>query len=295
MRAALAAVACAGVLLAGKSAQAHPEDDLPAPPVDEPPPAIVDDPSFGPLLEIEAIEIEGNEWSADRVILRALPVHPGDVLRAGDPRLQKARFKLLALGFFRDVGLTLKRGSTRGKVVLVVVVVERGTVILNQLHFGTSSMTPGWVGADVTERNFLGTGVGVGAGAVWAADGDIAGQRAQWAGEARFADESVLGTPLGVHAGFLYRRASEPFRISGDEDDDGPEHFNAFPYSRTGGAAGVSMAVTPLARFAADVRFEHVRASPPASPMRTLPDGDVVPVDLHMPAGGSRLVGVSRS
>lgn len=285
----VAALLCAGLLCSGAVARAQPEE----PPAPDEPAAPEDDPSFGPVLEIERIDIEGNEWSADRVIVRALPVKVGDVLHAGDPKLQQARFKLLALGYFRSVELSLQRGSEHGKVVLRVQVVERGTVVLEQLHFGTSRMTPAWGGADVSERNFLGTGVSVGAGALGASSGAIDGHRAQWGVQARFADESVLGTSLGVHAGFLHRRASEPYRIAGEPDDDDPSLFRAFPYSRTGGSAGVSLAATPLTRVAADLRVEHVRASPPAAPTRELPGGEVVPVDVHLPAGSSRLVAVA--
>jgi len=282
MRIRVAALVCAGLLAGGRLAAAQP---APAP--------VIDDPSFGPLLEIERIQVTGNQWSADRVIRRALPVHEGDVLRAGDRRLQSARFKVLALGFFRSVELTLQKGSARGKVILVVEVVERGTVVLNQLYFGTSRANPWWAGADLTERNFLGTGIGVGGGFVWVDDGDISGQRHQWAGELRLADESIVGTTLGAHAGVLYKKASEPYRVAGDDSDDDPGNFLAFPYSRAGGAAGLSLAVTPLSRLAVDLRVERVRASPPAAPTRELPDGRVVGVDLHMPPGTSHLVAVA--
>src|SRR5262245_8109690 len=68
------------------------------------------DGEFGPLLLIERIDITGNTATQDEIIRRALPIVPGDVLHASDPRLRNARFKVLALGFFRDVTLAMTKG-----------------------------------------------------------------------------------------------------------------------------------------------------------------------------------------
>src|SRR5262245_5562016 len=135
------------------SAEAHAQ---PVPPMPE------DDPDFGPAILIEEIEVVGNRSTQADVILRALPIQAGDALRAGDKRLRDARYKLLALGFFRDVTLGLRKGSERGRVVLTVTVVERGTIVLNRLWFGTSQTSPYWFGVDVGERNLLGTGLSLG-------------------------------------------------------------------------------------------------------------------------------------
>src|SRR6185503_15020156 len=71
------------------------------------------DDEFGPVLLIERIDIGGNTATQDEIIRRALPIAPGDILHASDQRLRKARFKVLALGFFRDVTLAMKKGSQR--------------------------------------------------------------------------------------------------------------------------------------------------------------------------------------
>jgi len=114
-----------------------------AQPLEPDPEGLEDAPdAIGPVIVLEDIEVVGNRSTLDEVILRALPVQPGDTLRAGDPRLRDARFKLLALGFFRDVTLGLRKGSARGHVVLTVTVVERGTVVLNRLWFGSSVSSP---------------------------------------------------------------------------------------------------------------------------------------------------------
>jgi outer membrane protein insertion porin family len=244
---------------------------------------------FGPLIVIEAIEVVGNTYTAERLIRRALPVREGDSLRAGDPRLRSARFKVLALGYFREVDLRLRKGSARGRVILSVRVVERGTVVLNRMFFGNTLITPWWGGIDVTERNFFGSGVGVGGAFVLAGEGDAAGADAQKAFQLRLEDPSLFGGPIGAHASFHYADASEPFRIAGDSSDASADNFAAFDYKRVGGRAGATINVTALSRLTALARFETVRANLPEAPTRTLPGGQVVDVDLLLEDGESRV------
>lgn len=284
VRGSLRVAVVAGVLasatpVAGQSAAPPPADAI----------LTDDDPTFGPLLYIERIDVEGNHTTASRLIRRALPVRGGDVLRAGDPRLRKARFKVLALGYFREVELRLSRGSTRGKVVLTVHVVERGTIVLNLLHFGTSRATPWWLGADISERNLLGSGLGLGVGFLWAGAGEIDGADTQSAGEIRLSAPSILGTSVGVHGGLFFRDAVEPYRVAGRATDEDIDNFRAFGYQRLGGTAGVSINPTPLSRLSIDARFEAVDADRPAAPTRTRPDGSVTAVDLALRPETSRV------
>ena len=248
--------------------------------------------AIGPVIVIEDIEVVGNRSTLTEVILRALPVAPGDTLRAGDPRLRDARFKLLALGFFRDVNLGLRKGSARGHVVLTVTVVERGTVVLNRLWFGSSVSSPWWAGLDVGERNFLGTGLGLGGGFVYAGSGDIAGSRDQWAAELRVADPSLWGSPYGIRGSFTWVHGSEPYRI-GPEAAQEPEDFRAFSYQRSVVRGGVTWDVTGSTRLSTDLRVEAIDASVPAAPTRTLDDGRVVGIDLHLRPGSSQVVSVA--
>jgi hypothetical protein len=251
------------------------------------------DPSFGPLLTIERIEVVGNGSTASRLIERALPVKRGDVLRAGDPRMVTAELKVYALGFFRRVEIRLARGSRRGLVVVRVEVEERGTVVLERLHFGTTQVTPWWAGIDVTERNLAGSGLGVGAGFVLAGEGDAEGASDQRAFQLRLRADALLGVALGWHMSFHWVDASEPFRVSGDASDGDAEGFAAFDYRRTGGRAGIDLGITPLAHLSLSARAEQVEASPPSAPTRQLPDGTLTAVDLSLLPGLSRVVTVS--
>lgn len=258
-----------------------------------PPPA--DDADFGPAIVIEDIEVVGNRSTQADVILRALPIKAGDALRAGDKRLRDARFKLLALGFFRDVTLGLRKGGERGQVVLTVTVVERGTIVLNRLWFGTSVSSPYWFGVDVGERNLLGTGLSLSGGAIYAGNGDITGSRDQWAAKIRIADPSLVGTPFGVRAQFAWVHGSEPFRVAGASADDDAGNFRAYSYQRVTARAGATWDATALTSFALDARIEAIDADLPIAPTRELPDGRTSAVDLHLRPGSSEVVSVEFS
>lgn len=251
------------------------------------------DGEFGPLLLIEQIAIVGNTATQEEVIRRALPIQPGDVLRASDKRLREARFKVLALGFFRDVTLAMNKGSERGQVVIEVQVVERGTVVLNRLWFGTASLTPYWAGADIGERNLLGLGVAIGGGFVYAAEGDAPGARPQWALELRAADPSVLGTRWGVDGSVTIVHGSEAYRVAGEGGEPDSDELRAFPYRRLGLRAGTTFNASALTRLSAGIRAEQIYATLPVAPTRELPDGRFAALDLHLDPGGSRVVAAS--
>ena len=222
----------------------------------------VDDADFGPVVEIERIEVIGNVLTGAHLIERALLVQPGDQLRTGDPRLRNSRFRVLALGYFVDAQLRLDRGSARGQVVLTVEVWERGTLILNRVFLGASQATPLWAGLDLGDGNFLGSGLTVSGAFVWAQAAAIEGAEEQWAVRLRYGDPSVFGLPLGVSAAFLYNQASEPERRLGGVlfEPDAPDNYRAFDYRRVGGSAGVSWEVTRRISLLADARFELVDA-----------------------------------
>ena len=105
------------------------------------------DPRFGPRYVIEAVRVAGNRKTATSLIVGELAVmdlKPGVSLDASDSRVEAARYRLLSLGYFLDVHLSVARGSQRGAVVLVVDVEERGTLVINELFPATSEATLFW-------------------------------------------------------------------------------------------------------------------------------------------------------
>ena len=250
-------------------------------------------PGFGTAITIDDIVIRGNDTTSDRLIRRVLPVTRGSVVRSGEATLRNARYKVLALGFFRHVKLSLQRGSERGHVVLIIDVVERITFALNRLWFGTSNSSTAWVGTDVSERNFLGTGLTVGGAVVFANDSDIVGSRDQYAGEVRIAAPGILNSRWSLGGSLTAIHGSEPFRVNGEPPSDDTVNFNAFSYSRLGGRAFTTYELSGWSRVSFGARFEHIDADVPAAPTRTLDDGTVVPVDLHLLNGSSHVSSVS--
>ncbi len=62
---------------------------------------------------VEGVEIRGNTSTLARVIERFVPFNAGDTLDVDDKELLLTRFRLLGAGFFRDVQLSLRRGTKR--------------------------------------------------------------------------------------------------------------------------------------------------------------------------------------
>ncbi|HEX7450857.1 MAG TPA: POTRA domain-containing protein, partial [Polyangiaceae bacterium] len=88
---------------------------------------------------LEGVEVRGNTRTRAHVVLRYVPFKQGDVFDVDDPEVELARYRLLGTGFFRDVQFSLRKGSSRGLVVLVIEVVERNTIVLNDVRMGISA------------------------------------------------------------------------------------------------------------------------------------------------------------
>lgn len=257
------------------------------PGTDEAPPVFDSgDDDAGPLLLVEQVDIIGNTATQAELIRRVLPIIPGDLIRAGDERIREARYKVLALGYFLDVSLAMRKGSQRGQVVVEVHVVERGTFTLNRLFFGTNSLSPYWLGADVGDRNLFGLGIAIGGGFIYADHGDVPGSRNQWGSELRLSDSSLFGSPFGAFASVSLLQGSDVFRVAGQGGDDASD-FQAFSYRRFGTRFGGTYDVTTLTRITAALRFEEIQAALPVAPTQTLPDGTLTGVDLHLRPGQS--------
>src|SRR5262249_12600662 len=106
------------------------------------------DPSFGPRYFVEDVAVKGNTKTKTSIILREIGLRAGDVVSASDRRVEAARYRLLALGYFLDARLSLARGSRPGGAVLLVEVEERGTAVVNAIYLGTSEATALWGGLD---------------------------------------------------------------------------------------------------------------------------------------------------
>ena len=110
----------------------------------------------GPRVYIERIDIVGNTRTKDEVIRREMRIAEGDAYNR--VLLERARRRLTALDFFKKIDFQELPGSAPDRIVLVVKVEEKSTGSLH-VSLGYSTLENGpVVSADITERNFMGTG-----------------------------------------------------------------------------------------------------------------------------------------
>jgi outer membrane protein assembly factor BamA len=192
---------------------------------------------------IEAIEIVGNEKTARHVIMRRLLVAVGDLI--DESKIDESRLRLLNTGYFKSVEFSLKRGSRRGKVLLVVDVVERNTILVDQLYLGFSPVVPVYGGFGVVESNFLGKGVTAGAGFVDGKD--------RRAVEMKLFVPYLSDTPLQLSATAILLKGAEVI------DPSNPSAYQ-LTYKRAGGTLGLGFGVGPAQRVSLDYRLESVQA-----------------------------------
>ena len=229
--------------------------ELPAP--QPPPEASAPEPSAdadtdgpGPVeprvrYTLDAIEVRGNRRTRSRVVMRYVPFKPGDVIDVDDTEVELSRYRLLGTGFFRDVQFSLRKGSARGRVVLVIDVEERNTIIVNDLWMGLSADADkrgnarpltAYAGLDVAETNLAGTGITFGAAVGLAQE--------QLALRVRFLDPAFLGGRWMTSATLLFNDAQDFFGNADVKWSD-PSQLNQVPdyavvrYQRFGGMLGV--------------------------------------------------------
>ncbi len=104
---------------------------------------------------IERIEITGNTVTRDDVIRREFRIAEGDAYNK--VMVDKARLRLVKLGFFKTVKITKEKGSKPDRTILTVTVEEQQT---GEFSFAAGYSTANGIIGDVTytERNLMGTG-----------------------------------------------------------------------------------------------------------------------------------------
>jgi outer membrane protein assembly factor BamA len=218
----------------------------------------------------------------------------GDMLDPDDPEIELTRYRLLGTGFFSNVQLSLRKGSERGRVVLVVHVVERNTLVVNDLWMGLTADADrsgaarplsAYGGIDLSETNLAGTGITLGAAIGVAQD--------QLALRTRFFDPAFLGSTWMASASLLYNDARDFF---GNRDVlyDDPnattrvQDFAIVAYRRFGGTVGTGHDLSVATQLWLDWRLEQIDARLPlaASHRRGL---DVEPIRFDVLPGKSVL------
>jgi len=251
----------------------------------------------GPHLRyaLEAIEIRGNDRTSERVIRRYVKLRSGDVLDVDNPELQWMRYRLLGTGFFSSVQLSLRRGSRRGAVVLVVEVAERNTLVVSDLWMGLSADADtrgnarpltAYGGLDVAETNLAGTGITLGVAMGVAQE--------QLALRMRYFDPSFLGSSWMTSATLLHNDARD-FYGNRDVLYDDPanatervQDYAVVRYKRFGGSFGLGHDLSVPVQLWLDYRLERIDATLPlaASHRRGL---DREPIEFGLEGGLSLL------
>ncbi len=205
-----------------------------------------------PRYLLEAIRIRGNQHTDAGLILARVQVREGEFL--DEEKVETSRLRLLATGYFIDVDLHLERGSSRGRVILVVEVQERPPLpVLEGIILGFSETTPFFGGLSLVDPNFLGRGLELGGGFLIAPD--------QQSYRVRLAGADIFGSPLGARLALLLSRGREPVGLG--EDPRGGGHVD---YLRGGGYLGLSVQAGLDQRFTVDYHGELIQAEPALSP-----------------------------
>lgn len=229
---------------------------------------------------LERYEVSGNDRTRAETVLRLMRLEPGETFRADDPRIEESKMALLASGFFEEVRFSLQRGSQRGWVVFRIHVRERWTLLIENLAFGYTTVTP-FGGLGVSEMNLFGTGSQLSAQFVVADE--------QQAYRLRFLDPAFLGSDWSLSAEVRVSDAQDYLGFSGVRSvraDGTVETDHAtIDYWRAGGRFGTGVRLSNRMRVDLGYRFEWLDADLPvaASYERGAPGATMnapVPLDL---------------
>jgi len=217
---------------------------------------------------LEGVEVRGNARTRSQVVLRYVPFKRGDVFDVDDHEVELSRYRLLGTGFFREVQFSLRKGSQRGLVVLVIDVVERNTIVINDVRMGISADADklgnrrpltAYGAIDVAETNLLGTGITLGSAMAVAEE--------QLALRVRFLDPAFLGSSWMTSGSLLYNDARDFFGNAHVLKDDpmgtSSSQSAVVNYKRFGGSLGVGRDLSISTQVWLNYRLETLEASYP--------------------------------
>jgi outer membrane protein assembly factor BamA len=220
---------------------------------------------------IEGIEVRGNTKTRQSVVEHYVPFHRGDVLDVDNPALELTRYRLLGTGFFRDVQLSLRKGSARGRVILVIEVTERNTLVVTDLAMGLSADTDAdgnprplaaFAGVAVAERNLAGSGITLGSALALSQGATTDEAIDQYALRVRFFDPAFLGSRWAFAGELLYNNALDFFGnppvFVDQPGQSSPSSYAVVKYTRSGGQLGVGYPTSLATRVWLSYRLESI-------------------------------------
>lgn len=241
---------------------------------------------------LERIDVRGQTRTDPGVIRNYLPLRPGQVLDVDDPAIEGSRWRLLGTGWFEEVRLALERGSERGRVVLVVHVRERNTLIIQSLALGVSEGFNGgmstepvpYFGLSLADLNLFGTGIGAEVSTLLSIP--------QQGVRLRMGQSDLMGSGWGLSGMAFFNNGREFFgnddvvvSVASCTPGDPPcglERNAVVEYRRFGGSLGTSVDLGSSFRFALDWQLEGVDvvSRPPAASHRR--GTAIEPIDFHV-------------
>ncbi len=231
---------------------------------------------------LEKVDVRGNRKTLRSVILRYLDIRPGELFAAEDARLDEARYRMLASGLFRTVNFELKKGTARGYVILEIRILERNTIVVNDLSMGMTQILPnedqivpfGSIG--LQERSLLGTGIELG--------GMLAASADQSAYRIYLRDNHFLNSRFGIHVEGLFAEAEEYFGnhfLPGPGDNAISNTYEIIEYRRAGIRLGTGYNLLTDYFFWCDLRFENIlRDEPRVVDSNDIPSDDDGSIDF---------------
>jgi hypothetical protein len=193
----------------------------------------------------EGVDIRGNAKTANFFFRSLLDLEPGE--RVHLDQLDRFRRRLISTGFFSAVDARLTEGRSPESVVVQVDVEERNTIRLDNIYMGWSRETPFWGGIDLSEANFLGTGITLGGGFVLSGD--------QQGGNLFVAEPFATLLPLHWHVeGFLANAVDEGPSF----DQQGRLVEEPFEWRRIGGRLALGVEPWSSVAFGLSARLESL-------------------------------------
>ncbi len=248
---------------------------------------------------LESVEVTGNTSTHSSVVRAYVSLEIGEPFNPEEDSLETLQFALMGTGWFDSVHVRLRRGSERGWVVLVIEVVERNTIIVEQIAVGVAEgLNAGagkrvfpYVGLTVTETNLLGRGMHL----------SISGLLSRHHQGARidYAYPRFLGTNYSLRIAPFYNNSRQYFgrnplvstRCAPTAPIDCIEEAqerNAVVFYRRGGVLlGTGRALSSTLRIDLGVQLESilVRSRPEAA--SEVRGGEIRPIDFSIQPGRS--------
>lgn len=227
------------------------------------------DTELAPKYVLERVVVTGNTRTRASVVSAFIRFRPGDVLDVNDPGLELTRYRLLGTGFFRSVQLALRKGSAPGRVLLVVEVAERNTLVLTDLAMGLGAdIDPGgrrrplaaFAGVAIAERNLLGSGNTLGLAFARSQGATLDSDADQYALQLRWYDPTAFGQRWALSAELLHGRAVDfvgPTRVVVDASGRSAEAA-VVAYRRTALRLGLGRNLSNAWRLRSTYRVERI-------------------------------------